>query len=68
MSTNFSPLRVLRDWLRRPASIGIGIGLSLILMVIAAFGVIPAIVGAGLQEVIDVVTILNSLRAGRRRE
>jgi P-type E1-E2 ATPase len=49
-------------------SIGIGIGLSLILMVIAAFGVIPAIVGAGLQEVIDVVTILNSLRAGRRRE
>lgn len=49
-------------------SIGIGIGLSLVLMLVAAFGVIPAIVGAGLQEVIDVVTILNSLRAGRRRE
>ena len=49
-------------------SIGIGIGLSLVLMLIAAFGVIPAIVGAGLQELIDVVTILNSLRAGRRRE
>lgn len=49
-------------------SIGIGIGLSLVLMLVAAFGVIPAIVGAGLQELIDVVTILNSLRAGRRRE
>ncbi len=49
-------------------SIGIGIGVSLVLMVIAAFGLIPAIVGAALQEVIDVVVILNSLRAGRRRE
>jgi heavy metal translocating P-type ATPase len=46
-------------------SIGIGIGLSLMLMLIAAFGVIPAIVGAGLQELIDVVTIVNGLRAAR---
>jgi cation transport ATPase len=44
-------------------SIGLGIGLSLVLMVLAAFGAIPAIVGAGLQEVVDLVAILNALRA-----
>ena len=47
-------------------SIGIGIGLSIVLMVFAAFGFIPAIVGATLQEVVDVVCIFNSLRAGRK--
>lgn len=31
----------------------------------AAFGVIPAIVGALFQEVVDVVAILNALRAMR---
>jgi heavy metal translocating P-type ATPase len=46
-------------------SIGIGIGLSIALMVVATFGVIPAILGALAQEAIDVVTILNGLRAGR---
>lgn len=46
-------------------SIGLGIGLSIALMVVATFGVIPAIVGALAQEAIDVVTILNGLRAGR---
>ena len=44
-------------------SIWIGISLSLILMVMATFGLIPAVVGAGFQEVIDVITILNALRA-----
>lgn len=44
-------------------SIGLGIGLSLVLMALAAFGAIPAIVGAGLQEVVDLVAILNALRA-----
>jgi heavy metal translocating P-type ATPase len=44
-------------------SILIGIVLSLVLMVLAVFGWIPAVVGAGFQEVIDVVTILNALRA-----
>jgi len=44
-------------------SIWIGIVLSLVLMVLAVFGWIPAVVGAGFQEVIDVVTILNALRA-----
>jgi len=33
------------------------------LMLIAATGVIPAIIGALSQEVVDLVTILNALRA-----
>jgi len=32
-------------------------------MVVASTGVIPAVVGAGLQEVVDVVVIINALRA-----
>jgi len=47
-------------------SIGIGIGLSVGLMVVASFGLLPAIIGAALQELVDVITIANSLRAGRR--
>ncbi len=47
-------------------SIGIGIGLSVALMLVATVGVLPAILGAALQELVDVITILNSLRAGRR--
>ena len=44
-------------------SIIIGIGLSFILMVIAANGLILPAVGAMLQEFIDVAVILNALRA-----
>ena len=44
-------------------SILVGIAISLVLMLVATFGVLPAIVGAVLQEVVDLVTILNSLRA-----
>lgn len=44
-------------------SIWLGIALSLVLMVIAAFGVIPATLGAALQEVVDLATIVNALRA-----
>jgi P-type E1-E2 ATPase len=43
-------------------SIIVGIGLSAVLMVIAAFGYIPPVIGALLQEVIDVLVILNALR------
>jgi heavy metal translocating P-type ATPase len=46
-------------------SIWLGIGLSLTLMVVATTGVIPAVVGALAQELIDVITILNGLRATR---
>ncbi len=44
-------------------SILTGMGLSFILMVFALFGFILPIVGAFLQEAIDVVVILNALRA-----
>lgn len=44
-------------------SIWLGIIVSIGLMVIAAFGVIPATIGALLQEVVDLVTILAALRA-----
>ena len=50
-------------------SIWLGIALSVGLMVVAAFGLIPATVGALLQEVVDLATILNALRAiGGRRD
>jgi P-type E1-E2 ATPase len=50
-------------------SIWLGIGLSVGLMLFATFGFLPAIVGAALQEVVDLATILNALRAltGDRR-
>ncbi len=44
-------------------SIWIGIGLSFLLMVVAAFGYIIPAIGALLQEIIDVAVILNALRA-----
>lgn len=44
-------------------SIWIGIGLSLGLMVVAAFGYLPPVSGAVLQEVVDLATIGNALRA-----
>ena len=44
-------------------SIWIGIGLSVALMVAAAAGYIPAIAGALSQELVDLATILNALRA-----
>ena len=44
-------------------SIGFGIGLSIIAMFLAAFGIISPITGALLQEAIDVLVIFNALRA-----
>ncbi|WEO76670.1 heavy metal translocating P-type ATPase [Cryobacterium sp. SO2] len=50
-------------------SIWLGIALSVGLMLVAAFGLIPATVGALLQELVDLATILNALRAiGGRRD
>jgi heavy metal translocating P-type ATPase len=48
-------------------SIWIGIGMSMGLMVAAAFGLIPAVAGALLQEFVDLATILNALRALKPR-
>ncbi|WP_407361161.1 heavy metal translocating P-type ATPase [Microbacterium sp. LBN7] len=47
------------------AAIWIGIGLSLVLMVVAMSGIIPAVVGAVTQEFVDLATILYALRALR---
>ena len=44
-------------------SILIGIGLSLVLMLVFATGKFPPVLGALLQEVVDVVVIFNALRA-----
>jgi heavy metal translocating P-type ATPase len=45
------------------ASIWTGILLSIGLMIAAVFGYIPAVAGALLQELVDLATILNALRA-----
>jgi len=44
-------------------SIWLGIAVSVVLMLIAAFGFIPATAGALIQELVDVATILAALRA-----
>ncbi|KHL05677.1 heavy metal translocating P-type ATPase [Sinomonas humi] len=44
-------------------SIWLGIALSVGLMVVALTGVLPPVAGALLQELVDVATILNALRA-----
>ncbi len=49
-------------------SIGVGIGLSIGLMIFAAFGYVPPVYGAMAQEVVDVVVILNALRVLLVRE
>jgi heavy metal translocating P-type ATPase len=50
-------------------SIAVGMGLSLVAMCIAALGGLVPVVGAVVQEAIDVAVILNALRAhGGRRE
>ena len=46
-------------------SIWMGIVISVGLMLVAAFGYLPAVVGALLQEVVDLVAILSALRALR---
>ena len=44
-------------------SIWLGIAFSLALMAWAALGQLPAIIGAALQEVVDLISILGALRA-----
>jgi len=46
-------------------SIVVGLGLSAAAMAFAAFGMIPPVVGAAVQEGIDIAVILNALRASR---
>jgi heavy metal translocating P-type ATPase len=46
-------------------AIWLGIIISLVLMSIAVWGILPAIVGAALQELVDLAAILMALRAVR---
>ena len=48
--------------------IWVGMGLSVVAMIFAAMGDIPPAIGAILQEGIDVLVVVNALRAGRLRE
>jgi len=62
-------LQIGRDTVRVALqSIWLGMLLSVGLMVVAAFGVIPATLGAGIQELVDLVSIFNALRALKPRE
>ena len=45
-------------------SIFTGIGISVVLMIVAALGHIPPVYGAIIQEAVDVAVILNALRVG----
>jgi Hemerythrin HHE cation binding domain len=62
-------LRGLNRALKAPSirialeSVYVGMGLSLVAMIAAAAGYIPPVAGAVLQEGIDVLVILNALRA-----
>ncbi len=50
-------------------SIFAGMGLSTVAMIVAAVGLLPPVTGALLQEAIDLLVILNALRAlGTKRE
>jgi heavy metal translocating P-type ATPase len=46
-------------------SIGLGIAVSIALMLVAAAGLLPAVAGALLQELVDLLAILGALRAVR---
>jgi cation transport ATPase len=46
-------------------SVLVGLGLSVVAMIVAAFGYLPPVAGALTQEAIDVAVILNALRALR---
>ena len=70
ISRTVRAVRIGKDTVRVALeSIWIGIALSVVLMVVATFGLIPATAGAISQELVDLVTILNALRAiGGRRD
>lgn len=46
-------------------SVLLGLLVCVVLMVIASFGIIPTLIGAMLQEIVDTVSILSALRARR---
>lgn len=63
-------IRIGRDTVRIALqSIWLGILISTALMIVAAFGLLPALAGAWMQEIVDLIAILGALRAiGPRAE
>ncbi len=56
--------RIARETVRIALeSIWLGIAISAALMVVAAIGLLPALAGAWLQELVDLIAILGALRA-----
>ncbi|WP_448810868.1 heavy metal translocating P-type ATPase [Agromyces bauzanensis] len=64
ISRTATAVQIGRDTVRIALqSIWLGIAVSVGLMIVAAFGLIPATAGALLQEVVDLIAILAALRA-----
>ena len=64
ISKSSQAIRIAKDTIKIALqSIWVGIAISVGLMLVASTGAIPAVVGAALQEVVDVVVIFNALRA-----
>lgn len=64
LSRSYRAIRIAKDTMQiATQSIWIGIAISVGLMLVASTGVLPAVVGAGLQELIDVTVMINALRA-----
>lgn len=64
LSKSYRAIRIAKDTIKIALqSIWVGIAISIGLMLVASAGAIPAIVGAGLQEIVDIVVIFNALRA-----
>ncbi|MFB9768938.1 heavy metal translocating P-type ATPase [Lactiplantibacillus modestisalitolerans] len=68
LSRVVTAMYIAKDTMRvAKQSVWIGIAICTILMLIASTGIIPALFGAMLQEVVDTVSILWALRALRDR-
>ena len=61
-------IKISQDTMRiARESVLIGLAICVVLMLIAATGAIPTLIGAALQEVVDTVSILSALRARKDR-
>lgn len=64
LSKSYQAIRIAKDTIHIALQgIWIGIAISVGLMLVASTGAIPAVAGALLQELVDVVVIFNALRA-----
>ncbi|WEV45818.1 heavy metal translocating P-type ATPase [Streptococcaceae bacterium ESL0687] len=69
LSSLVKSIKISRDTMKiARQSVWIGISICIILMLVASTGLIPAIVGACLQEIVDTITILHALTALKDRK